>query len=149
MQLFPKISIFLLRIALGGLYFYAGITKVLNPQWSAEGYMRAAKMFPQLYAFFLQPQYLEWVNFFNTWGLTVLGVSLILGLGVRISSFFGIVLMFLYYFPIMQFPYVGGHSYLVDEHIIYSLVLLFFIAIRAGRFWGVDQWREGGPRRIR
>lgn len=141
MTLFQRISIFLLRVATGGMFFYAGITKVMDPAWTAAGYIKAAKTFPQFYQMLLDPRYIEWVDFINVWGLTILGAALILGIGVRLVSFFGIVLMILYYLPILQFPYAGAHSYIVDEHIIYSLVLFFFIAIRAGRFWGIDQWR--------
>ena len=75
-------------------------------------------------------------------GLTLIGASLILGIFVRWSAFAGIIIMLLYYFPILQFPHVGDHSYIVDEHIIYSLVLLVFIAIKAGHSWGIDGLRS-------
>src|SRR3989338_7218159 len=108
-----KISLFLLRIGIGWLMFYAGITKVLNPAWSAQGYLKGAKTFPGFYQWLLQPDILPIINFINEWGLTLLGVSLILGIGVRLSSIFGAVLMLLYYFPILDFPYPNPHSYVV------------------------------------
>ena len=40
-----KFFLFLLRVSAGWMFFYAGITKVLNPQWSAEGYLKGAKSF--------------------------------------------------------------------------------------------------------
>ena len=40
---FQKISLFFLRVFLGGLFFYAGITKVLDPSWTAAGYLKGAK----------------------------------------------------------------------------------------------------------
>ena len=60
-----------------------------------------------------------------------------MGIFVRFSSLLGAALMLLYYFPVLEFPYVA-HSWLVDEHIIYALILLFFAAGRAGRVWGLD-----------
>ncbi len=122
---------------MGWLMFYAGITKVLNPQWSAAGYLTAAKTFPTLFQWFASPEILPVINLINEWGLTFLGVSLILGIFVRFSSLLGAALMLLYYFPVLEFPYVA-HSWLVDEHIIYALALLFFAAVRAGRTWGLD-----------
>lgn len=49
MTQFQKISLFLLRISIGWLMFYAGITKVLNPEWSAAGYLKGAKTFVVFY----------------------------------------------------------------------------------------------------
>ena len=34
------------RLALGWLMFYAGITKIVNPAWTAGGYLANAKTFP-------------------------------------------------------------------------------------------------------
>ncbi len=139
MSKFQKVSLVLLRVAVGWLMFYAGITKVLNSEWSAEGYLKGAKTFTGLYNWFASPEILPVINFINEWGLTLLGISLILGLFVRLSSVLGALLMLLYYFPVLTFPYVG-HGFLVDEHIIYVLMLVFFAAIGAGRYYGLDLW---------
>jgi len=118
--------------------FYAGITKILTPNWSAAFYLKDAKTFPAFFQWFLRPDILPITNFLNEWGLTILGASLILGVFVRLTSIYGIVLMMLYYFPILQFPYPNPHAYIIDEHIIYAFVLLFFAAVRAGRVWGLE-----------
>lgn len=123
---------------MGTLFFYAGITKVLNPDWSAAGYLNSAKTFPGLYHWFAGAGNISWVNFMNEWGLTLVGLALIVGLLVRWASLGGILIMILYYFPIMQFPYVGANSYLVDEHMIFITVFLILIASNAGTFWGLD-----------
>lgn len=145
-----KFFIVLLRLALGWLMFYAGITKVLQAGWSAESYLRGAKTLPELFLWFAQPGVLPIINFVNEWGLTLLGVSLILGVFVRLSSVLGAILMLLYYLPIAQFPIVGERSYIVDEHVMYILVLLFFSAVRAGRMWGLDGklFRRSGLARL-
>lgn len=135
-----KLSLVLLRLATGWLMFYAGVTKITNPAWSADGYLKGAKTFPALFDWFLQPSILPFTNFVNEWGLTLLGVSLILGIGVRLSSILGFFLMLLYYFPILDFPYPNVHSYIVDEHIIYALVLLVLATFRAGRVGGLENW---------
>ncbi len=139
-----KLSWVLLRLAMGWLMFYAGITKVLNPEWSAAGYLNAAKTFSGFYGWLAQSNLLPAVNFLNEWGLTLLGVLLLLGFSVRLGSSLGALLMILYYFPVLEFPYISTHSYLVDEHIVYALVLAVFASLRAGRVWGLDGWLAMG-----
>lgn len=145
MTQFQKISLFSLRVTAGWMFFYAGITKVIDPTWSAAGYLSGAKTFSGFYRFLATPEILPAINFINEWGLTLLGVSLIVGIGVRLSSFFGAVLMLLYYFPILDFPYPNPHSFIVDEHIIYIASLFTLGAFRAGRTWGLEHWCSGLP----
>jgi len=61
-----------------------------------------------------------------------------LGVFVRLSAPLGALMMILYYLAALDFPYPNPHSYLVDEHIIYALALLFLASIRAGRISGLD-----------
>lgn len=126
---------------MGWLMLYAGATKVFDPNWSAAGYLKGAKTFAFFYQGFLNPGVLPIINFINEWGLTLLGVSLILGIGVRLTSLGGAAIMILYYFPILQFPLAGTHSYIIDEHIIYALVLVFLSVSKSGTvWWGLEEW---------
>lgn len=131
----------LLRLAMGWLMFYAGITKVLDPEWTAAGYGASAKTFTGFYQWIISPANIGWIDSVNQWGLTLLGISLILGIGVRFSSTLGVLLMVFYYFPVLEFPYVG-HGYIVDDHIIYALVLTLLATVRAGRYFGLEEWFE-------
>lgn len=135
-----KISLFTLRLAMGWFYFYAGITKVLDSEWSAAGYLKGAETFPSFYTWLITPGVIEPISWLNQWSLTLLGISLLLGIFVRFSSVLGVALMFLYYLPVLNFPYAGAHGFIVDEHIIYILVLVFFTVVGAGRIWGIDGW---------
>ena len=69
-----KVSLFLLRIAVGWLMFYAGITKIVmysvekgwyNPQFSAAFYLKGAKLFTAFYQSLLSPDILPTVSFIN------------------------------------------------------------------------------------
>lgn len=120
--------------------FYAGITKVVNPEWTAAGVLENATTFSGLYHWFASPNILPFINVVNEWGLTLLGVSLILGIFIRLSAPLGAVLMILYYFPGLQFPLVGTHSYLVDEHVVYACALIVLAVFRAGRVYGLQGW---------
>jgi thiosulfate dehydrogenase (quinone) large subunit len=134
-----KLSLFLLRISLGGLFLYAGLTKVINPQWTSAGYLKGAKAFGGFYAWLASPGMIGLVDFMNEWGLTLLGISLLLGIGVRLSAVLGMALMLLYYIP-LGFPYPNTHAFIVDEHIVYIFGLAVLAAFRAGRVWGLEEW---------
>lgn len=126
-----------LRIALGWLFIYAGITKVLAASWSAKGFLMGAKTFPAFYAWLASDGVLPVVDFLNEWGLTLIGVSLILGAFVRLSSLLGALMMVMYWFPGLEFPRVD-HGYLVDDHVVYALAMLYFAAAKAGRAYGLE-----------
>ena len=132
-----KKNVFLMRVSLGWLFFYAGITKVLNPAWSAEAFLKGAKTFSDFYMSLTN--YMPTINFVNKWSLTLLGISLILGIFVRLSSVLGAALMVLYYLPALNFPIASQNYYLVDYHIIFILVLLYFASVKAGRINGMEK----------
>lgn len=143
MSMAKKLTLFFLRVSLGWFYFYAGITKVLDPNWSAAGYLKSAHLLPSLYAWLASPGVLPVVNFVNAWGLTLLGLSLILGLFVKYSAPLGALLMLLYYVP-LGIIHPDEHSLVVDQHVIYIFALLYLSLAKAGRFWGLDKFLNQG-----
>lgn len=145
MTQYQKLFLVLLRLSMGWLFFYAGITKVLNPAWSATEYLNGATTFSGFYQWLASAQILPLTNFFNEWGLTLIGATLILGVFVRLSAVLGAIMVILYYFPVLDFPNVGVHSYLIDEHIIYAVALLLLGSFRAGRIWGLENWCSNLP----
>lgn len=134
-----KISIVLLRVTMGWFFLYAGISHIMNPNFTAAGYLATAKVFPSFYHWLASPVILPIINFINEWALTLLGLSLVFGISIRLSTTLGIVLMLLYRIP-LGILYPDAHSLIVDDHIIYILVLLFLQAIDAGNFWSVESW---------
>lgn len=137
---FKKISVIFLQLSLGLMFFYAGISKVTNPNWSAEGYLLNAKTFSGFYQALAAPNLLPIVNFLNEWGLVFIGVSLLLGAAVKFGTSAGVILMFLYYFPVLNFPYVSEHSLLVDEHIIYAAALGVICKFHEQLGWSLTPW---------
>ena len=136
-----KKILFVTRVVMGWLFFYAGITKVLDPTWSAAGYLNNAKTFPSFYRWLATSSLLPITNFLNKWGLTLIGVCLILGLFVYLAGKLGALMMILYYFPVLTFPYIiSAHAYIIDEHIIYALVLLLLAKLEAGQVYGLYRW---------
>ncbi|MBI2109231.1 MAG: DoxX family protein [Parcubacteria group bacterium] len=134
-----NIATLLLRLSMAWYFLYAGISKLINPLWSAAGYLNSSKTFPEFYAWLASPENIEWVNFLNEWGLTLVGILLALGLFTRAASFAGALMLLLYYFPILSFPYVGEHFYIVDSHVREILVFVYLIVVRAGMYVGLDE----------
>ena len=140
MSKLQSFSLWFLRIIMGWFYFYAGITKVTDPQWTSLGYVKAAQSATWLFQWLQNPQVLVVVDFLVKWGFTLLRVSLLLGIFVRLSGYLGMLLMFLLYLPVLKFPMVGTHSYIVDEHIIYIAVLFLLVQFRSGHVGGLETW---------
>ncbi len=145
MTKFHKISVFILRISMGWLMFYSGITKVLSSNWSAAFYLKDAKTFHSFFNWLLQPGIMPVTNNLVVWGEVLIGAALILGIMVRLSSIGGFIMMLLFYLPILSFPYPDAYSFIVNYHIIYAFVFLALAAIRAGRTWGLENWCSNLP----
>lgn len=132
-----NLALFLLRIVMGWLFLYAGLDKLLTPHWSATGFLVNAKTFSAFYSWFNSSSNLAWVNFVVPWGEVLIGLGLIFGTLTRLASYFAILMLLLFYFPGLQFPYVDN-GFLVDDHIIYIFAFAVLVCERAGAFWGLD-----------
>jgi thiosulfate dehydrogenase [quinone] large subunit len=130
--------IFLLRIFVGALFLYAGSWQVLQ-NYSAGPFLAHVKTFHFLFAPFATPELLPYTDFLMKWGHLLIGLSLVSGLMVRISGPFGILLMVMYHFAHMDWPFIGDHlSLFVDYHLVYAVVIVYLIAHHAGHVWGLD-----------
>lgn len=135
-------SLFTLRIVMGWVLFYAGIDKLLDSEWTAKGYLMGAanrdgSLFPGFWETMAQ-DYIGIVDPLNAWGVTLVGLALILGVLVRWSAFWGAVTMLFYY--LSSFPL--SHSFYIDDHIVYATLLFGLGAFGAGRILGIDEFLE-------
>jgi thiosulfate dehydrogenase (quinone) large subunit len=130
--------IFLLRIMMGWTFLYAGVWQIWE-NYDTTGFLNHVVTFHDAFAVFAQPAVLPFTDFLVKWGHLLIGLSLISGLLVRISGPFAILLMMVYYFAHLEFPYVENHlNLIVDFHLVYAAVLVYLIAHRAGHVWGLD-----------
>jgi thiosulfate dehydrogenase (quinone) large subunit len=141
------VAITLLRVFVGWHFLYEGISKLSSPTWSAVGYMKASR--GPFAAFFRwvasQPNVLDNANLVTMWGLTIVGVLLILGLFTRLASIGGIAFLLLFYFA--NPPFIGyfyslpteGSYLVVNKNLVelFALVVIFFTG--SGRFAGLDR----------
>lgn len=77
-----------------------------------------------------------WVDWMFMIGLLGLGFTLILGIGIRIAGVAGIILMLLLWLAV--FP--SEHNPIIDEHVMYALLLLLFVVTNAGDYLGLGSW---------
>lgn len=134
-----KLFTVLLRLTLGWLFFYAGFTKVIDPSWSAVGYLNNVENFTSFYHWLASPEILPVVDLLNQWGLTLIGLTLILGVWVRFSAILGAIIMILYYLA-LDWVYPNSHSFVVDDHIIYAISLLLLASLEFRNSFGLSVW---------
>jgi thiosulfate dehydrogenase [quinone] large subunit len=142
-------SILTLRVAMGWVLFQGGIVKVLDPTWSASGFLLNAIPEGNPLAGFwvaLANNYIGIIDPLNAWGLTLTGLALMLGAAVRWSAFWGAVMMMFYWLASLTGGIAQGlpvaHGWVVDDHLIYALLLFGLGAWGAGRILGVDAYLE-------
>ncbi len=136
-----KSLLFLLRLSMAWVFLYAASHQVLNSGFTVAGFLSSTKTFHGLFAPLTAPSIAPAVTFLVAYGHLLIGLSLLIGLMTRISAIAGIGLMLLYWMAHLDFPFVSNpNNFLLDEHIVYALVLGLLIAAHAGHVWGVDGW---------
>jgi thiosulfate dehydrogenase [quinone] large subunit len=133
--------VFLLRMAMAWIFLYAASHQVFDPSWSVTGFLSQTKTFHGFFSLFTGPDTAPITTFLVEYGHLLIGLSLLSGLLVRVSSIAGIGLMLLYWMAHMNLPYISSTTnLLVDEHVVYGLVLGLLIVKHAGHVWGLDAW---------
>lgn len=130
-----------LRLVMGWILFYAGITKLLDPNWSAEYLLVEAGSLSIPFAGLWRALAQDWlwlVNPMNQWGETLVGLCLILGAFVRFAAAMGCIMMVLYYFA--HLPLEWG--FIIDFHIVYIMIMFGLAAFGAGQLLGFDYYLE-------
>jgi thiosulfate dehydrogenase [quinone] large subunit len=93
-----------LRLLLGWYFLYEGIVKIANPDWSSFGYLMDsqgpfAAIFHSLAA---KANVVAAVDWLNKWGLTLIGLGLLLGFLTQYALFFGMLLLIMYLYPLLH-----------------------------------------------
>ena len=140
---FDKGLLLFFRLAMGWTFLYAGVTQVADPNFTVAGFLGTTKTFHALFALFASPAIVPITNILVPWGHLLIGLALIAGLLVRTSGAFGILLMVIYYFAHMDFPYIENHfNFIMDYHLVYAAAILYVMAAGGGRVFGLDGWIE-------
>ena len=147
-------SMFLLRVVMGWVLFQGGVTKLVtyldadpSNNWTAAGFLQNAvpegNPFMGLWSGMAGSPLIDALNM---WGLTLTGLALIVGVLVRWSAFWGAIMMLFYWAAALEGGLMAGlplaHGWVVDDHIVYAVLLFGLGAFGAGRILGVDSYLE-------
>ncbi|ELZ92655.1 hypothetical protein C441_10563 [Haloferax sulfurifontis ATCC BAA-897] len=147
-------SLFLLRVVMGWTLFQGGVTKLVtyldadpSNNWTAAGFL--ANGIPEgnpLMGLWGSMAGSPLIDMLNMWGLTLAGLAIILGAFVRFSAFWGAIMMLFYWAAALEGGILAGlplaHGWVVDDHIVYAVLLFGLGAFGAGRILGVDAYLE-------
>ncbi len=145
------IAITVLRVFVGWHFLYEGIAKLTASSWSAAGYLKQARgpladLFRDLAS---RPNLLANADLITMWGLTIVGVCLVLGLLTRLASLGGIAFILLFY--LCNPPFIGyfysipteGSYLIVNKNLVELCALIVIFATGSGRFAGLDRILHG------
>lgn len=138
---------------MGWTLLQGGLTKLVtyldsNPDnnWTAAGFLTHLPEENPLADFFASMAGSALVDILNMWGLTLIGLALTLGAFVRWSAFWGAVMMRFYWLASLHGGLLSGlslaHGRVVDDHIVYAVLLFGLGAFGAGRILGLDDYLE-------
>jgi len=137
-----------LRLLIGWHFLYEGIVKVLNPGWSAYPYLMDSHGFLEnLFQTIAENSNLLLIsNYMNIYGLTIIGLCLILGCFSKYASMGGVLFLALYY--LSHPPFIGAEymmptegSYLwVDKNLIEIGALMILIYFPTSHIIGLDRF---------
>jgi len=145
------LAITVLRVVVGWHFLYEGLTKLTSASWSAAGYMKVSRgPFAALFHWIAgQPQLLDKANLITMYGLTIVGVLLMLGLFTRLAALGGMGFVLLFY--LCNPPFVGyfysipseGSYLVVNKNLVEVGALAVILLTRSGLFAGLDRIVHG------
>ena len=89
--------------------------------------------FAEYYQMLAGNSFVDWLFML---GLLGIGVALLLGVMIRVAVLSGVLLLMLMFMAVLP----PEHNPFIDEHVIYSLVLLSFLAVPVGSAIGLGDW---------
>ncbi len=140
-----KLSLVLLRMAVGWHFLYEGLVKAVNPTWSAKTYLLDSGGFLKS-VFIAMAQHenmLRLVNQLNIIGLILIGLALVVGLYSVFASRAGIFLLLLYYLSHPAWPGIAslfpsdGNYFIVNKTIVEIIALVVLSAYPTDHFIGL------------
>ncbi|HBF67380.1 MAG TPA: hypothetical protein DDW36_03080 [Candidatus Magasanikbacteria bacterium] len=139
----------LLRLGIGWIFLWAFLDKVFALGFSTqpgkgwlsgfsptEGFLKFATKgpFAELYQSLAGIAVVDWLFML---GLLLIGLAFMLGMGMRIATYSG-VLMYAFMYTAGFIP--PEHNPFLDEHIMFPLLMIGLNMMHAGRVWGLGAW---------
>ncbi len=145
---YQLVSLSLLRILVGWHLLYEGMAKLANSNWTSAAYLLDSKwLFSGLAKWMVtNPGLLSLVDTLNIWGLTLIGLSLMLGLMSRWGSIAGACLLVVYYLfhpPLVGLDYSKppeGSYLIVDKNLVEACALFVLAMFPTSHITGLDRF---------
>jgi len=143
-----EILVALLRVSLGWIFLWAFMDKLyglgfatpaenawLNGASPTAGFLEfgTSGPFAGIFQSMAGSPAIDWLFML---GLLLIGAALILGIGMRIASYSGVLLMILMWLATLP----PEHNPFMDDHIIYALILIGLTMSNAGDHYGLGKW---------
>jgi thiosulfate dehydrogenase (quinone) large subunit len=145
------VAITLLRVLVGWHFAYEGIAKLSSASWSAAGYLKVSRgPFSELFKWLAaQPNLLSYADQLTMWGITIVGVLLVLGLFTRLACLAGIGFVMLFY--LCNPPFIGyfyslpaeGSYLIVNKQLTEVGSLIVILVSGSGLYAGLDRIIHG------
>lgn len=137
-----------LRVLIGWHFLYEGLVKIYTPGWTAKGYLLGSvgPLAPLFKSMAQSELILNSVDFFNEWGLVLIGLSLFIGLFSKLFKILGIILLSLYYLAYPPFPSIGNNIYqevsywIVDKNLIGIAAIFVLLFFPSSHITGIDKF---------
>src|SRR5580765_1004674 len=84
------------RLAMGWTFLYAASHQVFDPEFTIVGFLNHTKTFHDLFTVFTTPLMASNTTFLVEYGHLLIGLSVLLGIMVRVSASFGVLLKLIY-----------------------------------------------------
>jgi len=131
---FPIVTV-LFRVTFGLLFVLSALSKISVTHWSASSYLLHAS--GPFSVWFQTLAGNPMIDLLNLYGQLLIGLAIVFGCLIRPASFFGVILMVLYYFANFTVNIQNG---LIDEHVIFVGIFFLFMFGGFGHVFGVDAW---------
>lgn len=136
------------RILIGWYFLYEGVSKILNPGWSANFFLLDSQGFfaPLFKSLAFHAELLSVADFLIQWGLAAIGFWLIVGLFTRVAIVFGIIITAL--FSLSHPPLIGveyalptsDNAMWVGKNIIFIFLLILLYLFPTSDTIGIDRF---------
>src|ERR1043165_5072540 len=138
-----KCLIVFFRLTMAWTFLYAASHQVFVPTFSVVGFLSHTKTFHDVFVVFTTPTMAPITTLLVEYGHLLIGLSLLVGLMVRVSASFGVLLMVIYWFAHMDWPFIENtNNFIIDYHVVYAGVLVYLVVKKAGHVWGLDAWMD-------
>jgi thiosulfate dehydrogenase (quinone) large subunit len=142
-----KVLIAFLRVVIGWHFLYEGYVKLSSDAWSAAGYLRAAPgpFGPMFESMASSASMAGMIDIVMCWGLTIVGILLIVGLFTRSALL--VAALFLLMFYISNPPWLGvqfmpgeGSYMIVNKNLVEMAAALVLLVLPSGAMFGLDSY---------